>query len=70
MGGVVVSRDRWMDGGGVLYLLLVCVCVFGLFFTFYVWTRSGTVAVASVGRTSRGVQSLVEEAEGEGWRAA
>ena len=27
MGGVVVSRDRWMDGGGVLYLLLVCVCV-------------------------------------------
>ena len=70
MGGVVVSRDRWLLRWCLVSFTCMCVCVFGRFFTFYVWTRSGTVAVASVGRTSRGVQSLVEEAEGEGWRAA
>ena len=58
-----------MEVVSCIFYLYVCVCVW-LVFTFYVWTRSGTVAVASVGRTSRGVQSLVEEAEGEGWRAA
>ncbi len=49
--------------------LYVCMCVCLVGFVLFMYGLDRVHGRGRVGRTSRGVKSLVEEAEGEGWMA-
>jgi len=63
---VVVSRDRWLRC--CLLFTCMCVCVFGRFCTFYVWTRSSPRSRSRRSAVPWSRRSLVEAEAGEGWR--